>query len=786
MRIFNRKRVGLLIILVVVLGVVAYNVLRDNENAAPAASPKETAVPPVSTIKPVTIEGIKVPAKVGSTYIQINHNGKWENMLIKGINLGVTKPGYFPGDMGVTKDDYLRWFQLIGAMNVNAIRVYTLHPPSFYEALLEYNSQAAHPIYLFHGVWVDEEAMVASKDAFAGSTSDDFKKEMKDAVDVIHGQANLPQRAGHASGSYKADVSPYVIGWILGIEWDPTTVDSTNKQHKGMENYNGKYFRTEHAQPFEIWLADQLESITVYESDRFQWQRPVSFTNWVTTDLLKHPTEPFQSEDLVTINPNVIKENPSYKGGYFASYHVYPYYPDFFNYEPKYINYTDFRGEKNSYSGYLNELRQHHQIPVLVAEFGVPSSRGMAHRNVSGWNQGNHDETEQGNIDARLFEDITHEGFAGGILFSWQDEWFKRIWNTAELDNSDRRPFWSNVQTAEQHFGMLNFDAGTAEQSMYVDGETSDWDSRMIKPVKAADPSTSTSGKQDDDQARLKQFYVTSDESYMYFRLDYVDNGKPLKWSDVNTMLLLNTIPDQGQHRIPGGSDLKSEEGIDFVIDLKGEHSSRIWVDSYYDTNYFTYGQMLHMMPVQDYAKNKDNGIFHTMQMVLNRPLTIPNVNGKSIELPLESYETGLLLSGDGNPNHPNFNSLTDAALNANNHVLELRIPWQLLNFRDPSKHEIIGDLWGKGLSASETIKEMKLAIVTYKPDGAGQPEGPGGLETTSVYPIANEGEIHSSDMYRYQWADWDMPQYHERLKKSYYIMKDLFGKISINDSNRK
>ncbi len=112
MRIFKRKRVGLLIVLVVVLGVLAYIVLRDDEHAAvPASSAKETAVPPVSTIKPVTIEGIKVPAKVGSTYIQINHNGQWENMLIKGINLGVTKPGYFPGDMGVTKDDYLRWFQ---------------------------------------------------------------------------------------------------------------------------------------------------------------------------------------------------------------------------------------------------------------------------------------------------------------------------------------------------------------------------------------------------------------------------------------------------------------------------------------------------------------------------------------------------------------------------------------------------------------------------------------------------------------------------------------------------
>lgn len=775
MRVIKRRRAMFVILLVVTLGVITYSVLRGEKEAVP-----KTPVPPVAPITSVTIEGVKVPAKVGGSYIQINHNGEWQDMLIKGVNLGATKPGLFPGEMGIAKADYLRWFKQMGEMNVNSIRIYTLHPPAFYEALLEYNSKTSHPIYLFHGVWVDEEDMVASNDAFAGNTADDFKKEMQSTVDVIHGQANLPERTGHASGSYKADVSPYVVGWILGVEWDPTAVDSTNKKHKGMENYNGRYFRTESAQPFEIWLADKLDSITVYESDRYQWQRPISFTNWVTTDLIQHPTEPLKTEDLVAINPNVIKENPSYKGGYFASYHVYPYYPDFLNYEPKYTNYIDFRGEKNSYAGYLNDLKQNHQIPVLVAEFGVPSSRGMAHRNVAGWNQGNHDEAEQGNIDAKLFEDMTREGLAGGLLFSWQDEWFKRTWNTAELDNSDRRPFWSNVQTGEQRFGLLSFDAGPADKPIYVDGETSDWDFRKINPIKVADSSTSTSGNQDDEQARLKQFFVTSDESYIYFRLDYMDNGKPLEWSKVNTMLLLNTIPDQGQHRVPGGSDLSTEEGIDFVIDLKGDKSSRIWVDSYYDTNYFTYGNTLNMMPKLDYAKNKDNGIFHTMQLVLNKPLTIPNVNGKTIEMPLESYETGMLRSGDGNPNHAGFNSLTDVALNAKDHVLELRIPWQLLNFRDPSKHEIIGDIWSKGLAASEIIKEMKMAVVTYKQDGT--PKGPGSGASVFTYPQANGNKISSSDMYRYQWADWDIPQYHERLKKSYYVMKDLFGKISIKN----
>ena len=32
---------------------------------------------------------------------------------------------------------------------------------------------------------------------------------------------HIEERAGHASGKYVHDLSPYLLGWIIGVEWDP-------------------------------------------------------------------------------------------------------------------------------------------------------------------------------------------------------------------------------------------------------------------------------------------------------------------------------------------------------------------------------------------------------------------------------------------------------------------------------------------------------------------------------------------------------------------------------------
>ena len=46
---------------------------------------------------------------------------------------------------------------------------------------------------------------------------------------------------GTGSGSYHHDVSPWVIGYILGVEWEPTTVAFPNQRYPDMA-YHGEYF----------------------------------------------------------------------------------------------------------------------------------------------------------------------------------------------------------------------------------------------------------------------------------------------------------------------------------------------------------------------------------------------------------------------------------------------------------------------------------------------------------------------------------------------------------------
>jgi hypothetical protein len=733
---------------------------------------------------PVTAGGVTMPAKVGGEYLQIYQDNSWKDVLIKGVNMGMGKPGKFPGETAITRAEYLRWFKYIGEMNANAIRTYTINPPAFYEALLEYNSKASKPLYVLHGVWINEEKLVSSQDVYSKELWAEYVEEMKRTVDIIHGRADLPAKPGHASGTYRADISKYVLGWILGIEWDPEVVVGTNDKHQGMPDFNGRYFRTENASPFEAWLASTMDEITGYETERYKWQRPISFTNWPTTDIIKHPSEPHEKEDMVSVNPNVIWAKPTLQAGYFASYHVYPYYPDFMNYETNYTDYVDFRGEKNSYAGYLHDLKKLHRMPVLIAEFGIPASRGITHRNVRGWNQGGHNEQEQGENNAHLFTDITNEGMAGGLIFAWQDEWFKRTWNTMDLDNPDRRPFWSNIQTSEQYFGIMAFEPGEPKQGLYVDGDPSDWTNAHISPVPMKGASVKALDS-DDPQREIKQIFVSHDARNVYFRIDFGQDGGPLDWSKTGATILLDTIPNQGQHRIPGGSGLTTDAGIDFAIDLKGPNQSRIWVDSYYDSTYYQYANMLKMMPWLDYANQKDNGIFHKMELVLNREMDIPNVRGRSLHLPLETYETGQLRYGNGNPDSQSFDSLTDVAFDEKTNIVEVRIPWQLLNVKDPSTREIMSDLWQKGFHAAEETPGMKIAVLTYRPDSQPHEDAPGGKHISYAMPGLTGKVLRSKDMFNYQWDKWETMVYHERLKQSYYILQDLYQRIEVPNQEK-
>ena len=366
-------------------------------------------------------------AKIDGRDFTIYSEGRWQKKFLKGVNVGVGKPGTFPGEYAITKAEYLRWFQNISDMNAEVIRVYTTLKPDFYDALHEFNKTAKKPLYLLQGVYMREESIRILEDAHSNNSQikREFIADAQELVDVLHGRATLPEKPGQPSGDYKSDVSEYVIGWILGIEWDPMFVIRTNKRNANKNNYSGKVLYTEKASPFEAFLCEVGDKVLTYEFEKYNMLRPVSYSNWLTTDIVKHPNEPFSNEDKVEVNMEHIKGRSEFKPGIFASYHVYPYYPDFLNYQRSYTEFKDDSGKINTYRAYLRDLFKQHTMPVLVAEVGVPAARGMAHVNIhSGYNQGRHDETEQGRILSSLLQDIYAEGYCGALLFSWQYEWF--------------------------------------------------------------------------------------------------------------------------------------------------------------------------------------------------------------------------------------------------------------------------------------------------------------------------------------------------------------------------
>ncbi|NMR85642.1 family 2 glycosyl transferase, partial [Vibrio parahaemolyticus] len=125
-------------------------------------------------------------------YFYVYENGDFNKFFIKGVNLGAAKPGYYPGEFGITKEDYKKWFEQISDMNANTIRVYTILMPEFYEAFLEFNKGRDKPLYLIHGLWINEEDISNYMDAFNPKLKNETIDEAKTLVDVINGNANIP------------------------------------------------------------------------------------------------------------------------------------------------------------------------------------------------------------------------------------------------------------------------------------------------------------------------------------------------------------------------------------------------------------------------------------------------------------------------------------------------------------------------------------------------------------------------------------------------------------------
>ncbi|MEW9669927.1 hypothetical protein [Ammoniphilus sp. 3BR4] len=701
--------------------------------------------PPTAKVESAELDsGIQVKFRANGSHIEEYADQAWKPYFAKGVNMGATIPGHFPGELPISKDDYEKWFEMIHEMGANVIRVYTILKPEFYEALVDYNAKHQDdPLFFIQGVWSPEEQLIEGQDAFDPKVKQRFEQEIRDAVGAVYGKVKIesPPYSGKASGTYIYNAGPYLMGWIIGTEWDPKMVKATNELHADVPDYKGTYFRSKPgAHPFEKWLAEMAD-ITAEAEANHGWQHPIAFSNWVTTDPLQHPGEPLIEEDMVSLDPLHI-EPVQWDAGYFASYHVYPYYPDFFTFDKSFQTMKNEKGEIDSYKTYLHQLKEYHKdIPIMITEFGVPASQGTAHTGPLGRNQGGHDEKKQGEINADMFRQIHQEGYSGAILFTWQDEWFKKTWNTLYYDIPDRRAYWYNTLTNESFFGLLGM-FPSKDDDIFIDGDASDWD-QLGKDEK----------QMLDMQAKgFDGIWASHDEGYLYLMAKLSEPFDPSKQA---VYFGADTIKGGNRHA-PQLHGKTLDEGLETLVELSDEEKGSIMIASNYDFHTRLFREA-GMPPVDPKELEDNSGIFKPWKLVVNYLLEPPD---SRFDHPFTDIAVGDLLRGNSDPSHPEYNSKT--MWQAKGEVLEIRIPWMLLGFSDPSSLSVIN--YEKPTRTKLQVSKVKgVRIVPWiVKNGEAM-----GWEGTTPYPV--------SQLPLYTWKGWEDVDvnYVERPKQSYFIMQE-------------
>ena len=598
----------------------------------------EATTPGAWSPAPVRSDDLSVLAEADADGLRL-HTASGDRSFLPGINLGSSVPTRQPGELdALTAEDYRRWFGEMADLGIRVIRIYTLHSPAFYDELVAWNeAHAAAPFYLVQGVYLPDVTYTeVGRTLYTPAVDDAFAAELRDVSAAVHGDLTRPPRAGRASGRWHTDVSPWLVSWVVGVEWEPLATARTDALAPGPAPYEpGQFFRaTDDATNTERWLARHLDTLASAEHERGV-SVPIAFVNWPTTDPLEHPEEPLPEEDLVGVDAEHVLPTDAWPGGTFASFHAYPYYPDFQRHEPGLQ--VEAGGRVDPYAAYLRALQDHFvSMPLLVTEFGVPSSLGSAHLGPLGRDQGTHTEQEAMRTDAELMRLIRDQGLSGAFVFSWADEWFKRTWNTEETQVAERRQLWHDPLTNEQWFGMLATDAGEVP-----DG------SRELVPA----------------DGPLEYVLVRADASYVHLDV----TGRDATPSDLT--VLVDTLPGGGPHK---GPDYK------VVVDREAG-TARAYVRRELD-------------PIRLYAREQidypegDDAPWHLFRQLMNRSHTIAGQRHEP-----ELGDVGELVEGTWDTDDADYNSLASWRVDDAHHTLHLRLPWPMLGLADPSSRTALG-----------------------------------------------------------------------------------------------
>ncbi len=743
--------------------------------------------------------------RVHGNFLEHLSGNAWEPVYLTGIDLNAALPGSFPAESVTDSSIYLRWLQMMGSLGINTVYIATILPPAFYRALWNYDHDDSHaPLWLLQGIAFP--APPPDEDFFQADYDRSCLKEIREAVDVAHGQGDVASNHLHSGGLYPKNIDQWIAGFVIGNPWLSHVVLDNNALHPGMRSYRGDYVEVPSGSATEIFLARMIDRLTEYEVSRYNWQHPAAFLNWPALDPMRHPTEstmaeeiairrslgerfqtppgPYDDDDSVTVDPRHLDATRKFPAGYFADYSVFPFYPDFLDLDPSYLQATDRQGT-DPFLGYLKDLKAHTQgLPLVISSYGIPSSLGMAHFDAAGFNEGGQTEIQQGELLARFTRNIYDSAAAGGMVFEWLDEWFRRSWWSRNFETPEEdKPQWTNFMDSSEYYGLLAADPEECAAHQ-LDGNPLAWKNHPAFYSEAKPGLFQPVGDRWDAARDLKALYVDADEGFLYLRLvvgKLADGrtGRP-NWNEVNYLIGIGTDPGRaGITYLPFIAPVRFPQGMTFAIQLAGPEASHIWIASTYNP--------YQIVPVKGIPaetvltqrlgwtpKVSDQGTFEGEIIQPNRRRFARN--GKYF--PPERYDRGILRYGTLDPSAPDYDSLAEWHANVRTNTIDLRIPWALLNVTDPSTLRIVAGIDTNGTVRTARTPGFVLAVFSYRPQKALQmrPMMEQGHPLADALPALTGPLTISQDLLRkYRWTPWTRPQYVLRKKQSYGILQKAF-----------
>ena len=161
-------------------------------------------------------------------------------------------------------------------------------------------------------------------------------------------------------------------------------------------------------------------------------------------------------------------------------------------------------------------------------------------------------------IDARLTREIAEAGMAGGVLFAWIDEWFKKNWVVIDFElPGDRNRLWLNRLDAEQMYGVVAMDAEPAVSGATAAARTSAW--HALPPLLATRDGT---------------LRAATDASALWLRFDPSDAPAP------DELQIGFDVIDSaaGTFALAGPGAPASPRGLEMVVRVQGD-SVRVVTD---------------------------------------------------------------------------------------------------------------------------------------------------------------------------------------------------------------